>query len=349
MWTFAVYNNYHIPMLLGEDLAKQAKWAKRVGMVTHSQARQASRPIPVPEPSTGAPSVLAETQTEVVDPDPLPTTATAIVPPVPDPNLETQPTPEPLPALMPVLANTSSTPMPEGTSEPELAEAADNPTQEAQPEPGIPPGAPAESGSPATKTTPSPTSLPEGPSPSPQSKEELVSPASRKQFQTEQEADDSLQKAWAVARSTPPPLSSSNQSRFVIEQRLLYNETLSGGHREDWHPQKQLVVPTKYRGKLLSLAHDHPSGHAGVNRTKDRLGKSFHWEGMGKDVAKYVRSCEVCQEVGKPQDQVKAPLQPLPIIEVPFQRVAVNILGPFPKKIPRGKQYILTFVDFATR
>ncbi|XP_050821620.1 uncharacterized protein LOC127057042 [Gopherus flavomarginatus] len=192
MWTFAVYDNYSIPMLLGEDLANQVKRAKRVGMVTHSQTRQASRPIPVPEPSTGDPSVLQETQTEVLDPDPMPTTETATVLPVPDQELEKQPAPEPLPALMTVLANPSSTPTPEGASKPELTKAADNHTQEAQPEPEIPPGAPAESGSPATETTPSPTSLPEGPSPSPQSKEELVSPASRKQFQTEQEADDSL-------------------------------------------------------------------------------------------------------------------------------------------------------------
>ncbi|CAM4693110.1 unnamed protein product [Lepidochelys kempii] len=70
---------------------------------------------------------------------------------------------------------------------------------------------------------------------------------------------------------------------------------------------------------------------------------------MGKDVSTYVRSCEVCQKVGKPQDQVKAPLQPLTIIEVPFQRVAVDILGPFLKNTPKGKQYILTFMDFATR
>ncbi|CAM4523929.1 unnamed protein product [Lepidochelys kempii] len=130
---------------------------------------------------------------------------------------------------------------------------------------------------------------------------------------------------------------------------LLGEDLANHVKQEDWHPQRQLVVPTKYRAKLLSLAHDHPSGHAGVNRTEDRLGGSFHWEGMGKDVSTYVQSCEVCQRVGKPQDQVKAPLQPLPIIEVPFQRVAVDILGPFPKKTPRGKQYILTFMDFATR
>ncbi|CAM4641973.1 unnamed protein product [Lepidochelys kempii] len=345
MWTFAVYDDYPIPMLLGEDLANHVKQAKRVGMVTRNQAKQAVRPSSVPETSI-------RTQSEVMDLDPRPMSATAVVDPVPETQTEPvpepepaeQPTPDPVSALNPVLATST----PEGPTEPELA-AADNPTQEAQPEPESQHSAPAESGSQSTETAPSPISLPEGPSLGPQSHEELMSPASREQFQTEQEADESLQRAWTAARSNPPPLSSSNRSRFVVERGLLYKETLSGGHQEDWHPQRQLVVPTKYRAKLLSLAHDHPSGHAGVNRTKDRSGGSFHWEGMGKDVSTYVQSCEVCQRVGKPQDQVKAPLQPLPIIEVPFQRVAVDILGPFPKKTPRGKQYILTFMDFATR
>ncbi|CAM4616970.1 unnamed protein product, partial [Lepidochelys olivacea] len=345
MWTFAVYDDYPIPMLLGEDLANHVKQAKRVGMVTRNQAKQAVRPSSVPETSI-------RTQSEVMDLDPRPMSATAVVDPVPETQTEPvpepepaeQPTPDPVSALNPVLATST----PEGPTEPELA-AADNPTQEAQPEPESQHSTPAESGSQSTETAPSPISLPEGPSLGPQSHEELMSPASREQFQTEQEADESLQRAWTAARSNPPPLSSSNRSRFVVERGLLYKETLSGGHQEDWHPQRQLVVPTKYRAKLLSLAHDHPSGHAGVNRTKDRLGGSFHWEGMGKDVSTYVQSCEVCQRVGKPQDQVKAPLQPLPIIEVPFQRVAVDILGPFPKKTPRGKQYILTFMDFATR
>ncbi|XP_065447967.1 uncharacterized protein LOC135982954 [Chrysemys picta bellii] len=111
MWTFAVYDNYPIPMLLGEDLANHVKLAKRVGIITRSQAKQAFTPIPVPEPSPRAPSVLPETQTKVVEPDPLPTTATAIVDPIPEtqpkpvPEMElaTQPAPEPVPALSPGL------------------------------------------------------------------------------------------------------------------------------------------------------------------------------------------------------------------------------------------------------
>ncbi|XP_074810076.1 uncharacterized protein LOC141988141 [Natator depressus] len=225
-WTFAVYDDYPIPMLLGEDLANHVKQAKRVGTVTRSQAKQAVRPSSVPETSI-------RTRSEVMDPDPRPMSATAVVDPVPETQTEPvpepepaeQPTPDPLPALNPVLATST----PEGPTDPELV-AADNPTQEAQPEPESQHSAPAESGSQSTETAPSPISLPEGPSLGPQSNEELMSPASREQFQTEQEADESLQRAWTAARSNPPPLSSSNRSRELKVCQF----TAQGGDDAEW-------------------------------------------------------------------------------------------------------------------
>ncbi|CAM5076411.1 unnamed protein product [Natator depressus] len=225
-WTFAVYDDYPIPMLLGEDLANHVKQAKRVGTVTRSQAKQAVRPSSVPKTSI-------RTRSEVMDPDPRPMSATAVVDPVPETQTEPvpepepaeQPTPDPLPALNPVLATST----PEGPTDPELA-AADNPTQEAQPEPEPQHSAPAESGSQSTETAPSPISLPEGPSLDPQSNEELMSPASREQFQTEQEADESLQRAWTAARSNPPPLNSSNRSRELKVCQF----TAQGGDDAEW-------------------------------------------------------------------------------------------------------------------
>ena len=45
----------------------------------------------------------------------------------------------------------------------------------------------------------------------------------------------------------------------------------------------------------------------------------------------------------------KAPLQKMPIIGVPFQRIGVDLFGPiFPASLS-GKRYILTVVDYATR
>ncbi|KYO39440.1 hypothetical protein Y1Q_0021090 [Alligator mississippiensis] len=53
--------------------------------------------------------------------------------------------------------------------------------------------------------------------------------------------------------------------------------------------------------------------------------------------------------MGKSGDKREAPLQPLPIIDQPFQRVGIDIVGPLKHKTCRGKKYILTLVDFATQ
>ncbi|XP_072019070.1 uncharacterized protein [Amphiura filiformis] len=112
--------------------------------------------------------------------------------------------------------------------------------------------------------------------------------------------------------------------------------------------EKQIVVPEKYRSLLLKLAHDIPmSGHQGVERTKDRLLASFYWPGIFACVANYCKTCHVCQMV-KSISQDKAPLCPLPIIDEPFKRVAIDIVGPLPLTKSR-KRFVLVVCDYATR
>ena len=41
-------------------------------------------------------------------------------------------------------------------------------------------------------------------------------------------------------------------------------------------------------------------------------------------------------------------MQPLPIMGEPFQRIAMDIVGPLPKT-RRGNEYILVVTDYATR
>ena len=38
----------------------------------------------------------------------------------------------------------------------------------------------------------------------------------------------------------------------------------------------------------------------------------------------------------------------MPFIDVPFQRVAVDLIGPIDPVTDRGNRYILTLVDYAT-
>lgn len=45
---------------------------------------------------------------------------------------------------------------------------------------------------------------------------------------------------------------------------------------------------------------------------------------------------------------VDVPLQPLPIIGVPFERIGMDLIGPHPRT-KKGNQYALVIVDYATR
>ena len=45
----------------------------------------------------------------------------------------------------------------------------------------------------------------------------------------------------------------------------------------------------------------------------------------------------------------KVPLQSIPVVDVPFKRVAVDFIGPIDPPSEAGHRYILTLVDYATR
>ena len=113
---------------------------------------------------------------------------------------------------------------------------------------------------------------------------------------------------------------------------------------------KQVMVPKELRQAVLGLAHDSVmSGHEGVHKTTDRIMSNFWWPGIRDDVTRYCRSCDVCQRT-IPRGRVsKAPLQKMPIIGVPFQRVGIDLVGPITPASSSGKRFILTVIDYATR
>ncbi|XP_070576386.1 uncharacterized protein [Ptychodera flava] len=111
----------------------------------------------------------------------------------------------------------------------------------------------------------------------------------------------------------------------------------------------QLVVPRQCRATLLRLAHDIPlAGHLGVEKTKTRLLQHYYWPGIFPDVAKYCRTCEACQKAATRKAGIKAKLIPMPVLEEPFQRIAMDMIGPLPVT-SRGNRFVLTICDYATR
>ena len=70
---------------------------------------------------------------------------------------------------------------------------------------------------------------------------------------------------------------------------------------------------------------------------------------MIADIGRFVRSCDVCQKTTDKGHVKPAPLQPLPLITEPFERVAADIVEPITPRATDGSKYLLTFVDFSTR
>ena len=121
-----------------------------------------------------------------------------------------------------------------------------------------------------------------------------------------------------------------------------------------WRPVKkpaeacdQIVLLKECRARALHLAHDVPmAGHLGRDRTLARLRRRFWWPGIAKDVAEHCQTCAECQRMARRGP--RAPLVPMPIIGEPFERIAMDIVGPLPRTAS-GKRFILVISDYATR
>ena len=104
-------------------------------------------------------------------------------------------------------------------------------------------------------------------------------------------------------------------------------------------------MPKECREVVLHLAHEVPmSGHQGVTKTKNRVLQRYYWPGVFKAVAQY---CELCQR-STPWKPVRAEMIPMPLMSCPFERMAMDLIGPLPRS-RKGNWFVLTIVDYATR
>uniref|UniRef100_A0A9J7XB62 Gypsy retrotransposon integrase-like protein 1 n=1 Tax=Cyprinus carpio carpio TaxID=630221 RepID=A0A9J7XB62_CYPCA len=89
------------------------------------------------------------------------------------------------------------------------------------------------------------------------------------------------------------------------------------------------------------------AGHLAAANTAQRIRDRFHWPGLDAEVKRFCQACPTSQATS-PRTPPPSPLIPLPIIEVPFERIGMDIVGPLPKSA-RGHEHILVIVDYATR
>ncbi|KAK3083233.1 hypothetical protein FSP39_017411 [Pinctada imbricata] len=109
-----------------------------------------------------------------------------------------------------------------------------------------------------------------------------------------------------------------------------------------------LVLPPQLRSIVLKEMHDAPtSGHLGYEKTLARVKERFIWYGMSKDVKRWCETCEICGSKRGKNRKAKAPLQKY-IVGAPLERVAVDILGPFPRS-EKGNRYVMVVGDYFTK
>ena len=65
----------------------------------------------------------------------------------------------------------------------------------------------------------------------------------------------------------------------------------------------------------------------GIRKTTDRFLTNFYCPAVREDVARYCRSCYVCQRTVRKGTIPRAPLPRMPLIDSPFKRMAVDIVG----------------------
>ena len=177
--------------------------------------------------------------------------------------------------------------------------------------------------------------------------EEIVTAELLKQ---KQNSDPTLSKPREMA-TTGEMINGKNGSttRYYVDKGILYREFISP-KVEYGNRFRQVVVPIEYRRHVLQIAHESIlGGHQGATKTGDKIRENFHWPGIGADIRRYVQSCDICQRTTPKGRVTKIPLGDMPIIDTPFERVAVDLVGPIKPATERGHRYILVLVDYATR
>lgn len=141
----------------------------------------------------------------------------------------------------------------------------------------------------------------------------------------------------------------SQVTKFYTDKDVLYREYVNPKTNLG-QPVVQVVVPTPLRAQVIQMAHcSILGGHLGTRKTMDRILSEFFWPGMNDDITRFCRSCDICQKTVKKGTVRKVPLQRTPIIDTPFKRCAVDLIGPIHPPSEKGHRYVLTLVDYATR
>ncbi|KAL1249351.1 hypothetical protein QQF64_020356 [Cirrhinus molitorella] len=120
----------------------------------------------------------------------------------------------------------------------------------------------------------------------------------------------------------------------------MFESTAEGWPPNDWvQALAPLLTGEAQRAYFTLPAEVRDQYEAVKTEVLVRMGLSQMW--------RFCQTCPTCQ-VTSPRTPPPSPLIALPIFEVPFERIGMDLVGQLPKSA-RGHEHILVIVDYATR
>jgi hypothetical protein len=116
-----------------------------------------------------------------------------------------------------------------------------------------------------------------------------------------------------------PQASGAKKRRFLIF--LVEGETL------------RLCIPKDLHKPFLEMGHDRHN-HAGIDRTYQRLRRSYYMKSMSRVVQDYVKHCPVCLINKPPKFQPSGKLIPIAAPSLPWELVTMDFVVKLPESSP---------------
>ena len=142
----------------------------------------------------------------------------------------------------------------------------------------------------------------------------------------------------AMQQNDPECIEFSKRKNCKIIDNIIYKNTKFG---------PKIFVPSALKPIILQQHHDSITAlHVGRCKMTKLINENYWWPNLGQDIKLYIQSCAKCAQI-KMTDTTKMPLQELPQVDEPFQKIGMDVT-----ELPetdKGYKYILTIVDHLSR
>lgn len=118
----------------------------------------------------------------------------------------------------------------------------------------------------------------------------------------------------------------------VVDRYIYIRTTYASGVEEKDENLWKLWIPKALREPILRRSHDSViAAHGGIAKTLSLIRRHFYWPKLVLDVKTYIGNCEVCKTTKSTNKILTPPMGNMATSNRPFQRIYVDLLGPYPR------------------